>query len=87
MEASVQLPEALAQRLEKLAEEEGTSLDGLIRLLVAEHAERRKGVSGHRSGVRKEVRFPLIPIEETGVILPVTGAALEEMFALDDLAS
>ena len=87
MKASVRLPEALAQRLEKLAEEEGTSLDGLIRLLVSEHAERRRGVTGHQPGVRKEVRFPLIPIEETGVILPVTGAALDEMFALDDLAS
>jgi hypothetical protein len=87
MEATVQLPEALAHRLERLAEEEGTSLDGLLRRLVSEHVERRGPVSGHRSVPRKDVRFPLISKEETGVIQPVTGADIDEIFALDDIAS
>jgi len=85
MEATLQLPQALAHRLEELAEEEGTSLDGLIRRMVSEHVERR-GMSAHRSAVRKDVRFPLIPKEETGVIEPVTGADIDEIFALDDFA-
>ena len=85
MEATLQLPQALAHRLEKLAEEEGTSLDGLIRRMVSEHVERR-AASAHRSAVRKNVRFPLIPKEETGVIEPVTGADIDEIFALDDFA-
>ena len=87
----MQLPEVLAHRLETLAREEGTSVDGLIRRLVSEHLERRKRLSGpsagDRSTPRKDVRFPLIPKEETGVIVPVTGADLDEMFASDDLAS
>ena len=87
MEATVQLPEALAHRLERLAEEEGTSLGGLLRRLVSEYVERRGAVSGHRSAPRKDIHFPLIPKEETGVIRPVTGADLDEMFALDDFAS
>lgn len=87
MEATVQLPEALAHRLERIAEEEGTDLNGLIRRLVSEHAERRGAMSGHRIAPRREVSFPLISKEETGVIYPVTGADLDDMFALDDLAS
>jgi hypothetical protein len=91
MAVAVQLPEALAHRLQKLALEEGTSLDGLIRRLVTEHLERPKTASGHqgseRSAPRKEVRFPLIPKEETGVIFPFTGADLDEMFARDDFPS
>ena len=81
------LPQALAHRLESLAEEEGTSVDGLLRRLVSEHVERRGVVSGHRSVPRRDVQFPLIPLEETGVIQPVTGADIDEIFALDDIAS
>ncbi len=83
MPASVQLPESLAQRLEKLAEEEGTSLDGLIRLLLSEHSARTR----QKAALREEIRLPLIRIEETGVILPVTGGGLDEMFAIDDFPS
>ena len=85
--------EALAHRLERLAEEEGTSLDGLLRRLLSEHVERRGAVSGrgtvsgHRLAPRRDVCFPLIPKEETRVIRPVTGADIDGMFALDDLAS
>jgi hypothetical protein len=60
MEATVQLPEVLAHRLKRLAEEEGANLDGLIRRLVTEHLERRKAVAAHGSVPRKDVRFPLI---------------------------
>jgi len=87
VEATLQVPEALAHRLERLAEQEGTSLDGLLRRLISEHVERRGAVPGHRPSPRKDVQFPLIPKEETGVIRPVTGADLDEMFAFDDLAS
>lgn len=87
MEATVQLPEALAHQLEKLAEEEGTSIDGLIRRLVSEHLERRGSRPAHRTAPRKDALFPPIPKEETGVIRPVTGTDLDEIFALDDLAS
>ena len=87
MEATVQLPEALAHRLERIAAEEGTNLSGLIRRLVSERAERPGAASRHRTGPRGNVSFPLIPKEETGVIHPVTGSDLDEMFALDDLAS
>lgn len=87
MEATVHLPEVLAHRLERLAEEEGTSLDGLIRRLVAEHLERCKAVATHGSASRTNVRFPLISKEETGVISPVTGAELDEIFTREDLAS
>jgi hypothetical protein len=77
----------LAHRLERLAEEEGTSVHGLLRRLVSEHVERRGAASAHRLTPRKDVQLPLIPKEETGVIRPITGAELDEMFALDDLAS
>jgi hypothetical protein len=87
MEANVLLPELLVHRLERLAQEEGTSLDRLIQRLVSEHLERRKGAAALRSEPRKSVRLPLISKEETGVIMPVTGADLDEIFACDDLAS
>ena len=87
MEATVLLPELLVHRLERLAQEEGISLDRLIQRLVSEHLERPKGSFAHRSGPRKSVRLPLISREETGVMMPVTGADLDEIFACDDLAS
>ena len=89
MEATLQLPEALAHRLESLAQEEGTSVDGLIRRLVSEHLERRQLPSGRGavSANRKEVHFPLIPEKATGVILPLSGAELDEMFAREDFSS
>jgi len=85
MGATVQLPEVLARRLETLAEEEGMSVDRLIQRLVAEHLERRNALSAHGSVLRKEVRFPLIAKEETGIVSPVTGADLDEMFGSDGL--
>jgi hypothetical protein len=87
MQATLQLPGALAHRLEELAEEEGTSLDALLRLLVSEHLERRQRTARHRLAARREVHFPLISKDETGVIQPVTGMEIDEIFALDDLAS
>jgi hypothetical protein len=87
MEATAQMPEGLAQRLERLADEEGTSVDDLIRLMLSEHAGRRRCAFRRPPGVRKEVRFSLISLEETGVIQPVSGADLDDMSALDDLAS
>ena len=83
MDATLQLPEALAHRLESLAREEGTSVDGLILRLVAEHLERRPSLSAGR----KEVHFPLISAHETGVIYPLSGAELDEMFAREDFSS
>ena len=71
--------------------EEGTSVDGLVLRLVAAHLERRKSHSalrpGHQAAPRKDIRLPLIPREETGMIFPVTGADLDEMFARDNIAS
>jgi hypothetical protein len=87
MEAMVQLPEVLAHRLEMLAQEEGTSVDGLVRRMVSEHLERRKAPAPRVCAPRGEVRFPLIPKEDTGVISPVSGADIDEMFACEDLAS
>jgi hypothetical protein len=87
MEATVQLTEALADRLVRLAMEEGTTLDGLVQRLVSEHLERRKSLPGRRSVPPKDVRFPLIPGEETGTISPITGADLDDMFASDDFTS
>lgn len=57
----------------------------LIQRLVAEHLERRNVLSAHGSVLRKEVRFPLIAKEETGVISPVTGMDIDEMFGSDGL--
>ena len=85
MEATLQLPEALAHRLEALAREEGTSLNSLLGLLVSEHVERRR-LPVRSTSARKDVRFPLIPKEVTGVIGPFTGADIDELFALDDIA-
>ena len=64
MEATVHLPEALANRLARLAAEEGTRLDGLLMRLVLEHINRRH----HVPVCRKEVSFPLIPKQETGIV-------------------
>ena len=86
MQATMQLPEPLLRRLEKLADEEGTSLDGLLRRLISEHGERYRSSSGQRVARRQDVNFPLIPKEKTGLIMPVTGADLDEIFALDSLA-
>jgi hypothetical protein len=87
MDAVLQLPKALAHRLERLAQEEGTTVDGLLGQLVSEYIERHRGRHGDRAAMRREVHFPLISAEETGVIHPVTGANIDEMFALDDFAS
>jgi hypothetical protein len=77
-----QLPEALTHRLEKVAQEEGTTLEGLVRRRVSEHLERREGGSGqwtrNRTALREDVRLPLISKEETGVILPISGADPDE---------
>jgi hypothetical protein len=83
MEASVQLPDALVSRLERLAEQEGTSVPGLIQRLVAEHVEHTDPIASRK----RDAHLPLIPREKTGVILPVTGADLDEMFAREDLTS
>jgi hypothetical protein len=83
MVATVQLPDALADRLERLARQEGTSLPGLIERLLTEHLEQHKASPPGNH----ETRLPLIPKRQTGVVLPVTGADLDEMFAREDLAS
>jgi hypothetical protein len=83
MEATVRLPDALAHRLERIAKQEGISIGDLIRRLVSEHLERRHPLSVSRN----EIQFPLIPKQETGVVYPVTGAGLDEMFAREELSS
>jgi len=83
VDATLQLPEGLARSLEKLAGEEGTSVDSLIRRLVSEHLERRRPLSAGR----REINLPLIPRGETGVVSPVTGSILDEMFSGDHLSS
>ena len=83
MEATVRIPEVLANQLSKLAAEEGTSLGGLLSLLVSEHTNRRQYVPARR----KEVNFPLILKRETGIVYPVTGAGLDEILSLDDIPS
>ena len=74
MEATVHMPEALANRLARLAAEEGTSLDGLLMRLVSEHINRRQDIRVRR----KEVSFPLITKQETGIVYPVTGAGIDD---------
>lgn len=83
MDASLPLPGALVERLERLADEEGITIDDLIRRLVSEHVARRQPLHAKRA----DTRFPLIARSETGVVAPVTGKALDEMFAGEDLRS
>ena len=87
IDATLQISEALSHRLDRLAEEEGTSVDVLLRRLAAEHSERRGAISRHRPKPRKDVPFSLLSKEETGVILPVAGGDIDEMCALDNIAS
>ena len=92
IDATLQISEALSHRLERLAEEEGTSVDVLLRRLAAEHSERRGAISRHRPKPRKDVPFSLLSKEllskeETGVILPVAGGDIDEMCALYNIAS
>ncbi len=87
MEATVQLPEPLARQLSRLAQEEGRTLDGLISFLVSEHVERRSVLSAQGAPRRKDVVFPLIESEATGLIKPVSGAEIDEIFAADALTS
>jgi hypothetical protein len=61
--------------------------NGFVRILVSEHLERRQSSLGRSVSPRKDVQFPLIPKEETGVITPITGLDLDEMFTRDYLAS
>jgi hypothetical protein len=82
----MQLPQSLLRRLEKLADAEGTSLNGILRRLISEHGERHRSSPSRRTARREDVSFPLIPKEKTGPIMPVTGADLDEIFALDSLA-
>jgi hypothetical protein len=84
MEATIQLPEILAHQLESLAEQEGTSLEGLVRRLVREHIQAHPE---RAASSRKDLHFPLIPEAQTGPIGPVTGAQLDEIFAREDLPS
>ena len=86
MDTAVQLPEALADRLKTLAQAEGIQLDSLIRRLISEYEIRDQAMSGYQPVRRGDINFPLIPQEATGVIMPVTGAYLDEMFAFDSLA-
>jgi hypothetical protein len=58
----------------------------LLPRLIPEHGERRRTSTGQRVARREDVNFRLIPKEETGLIMPVTGADLDQMFALDSLA-
>ena len=80
MEETIHLPEDLAGRLEDLAKEEGISLDTLVGRLVSEHLERRKRPSAER----KTVQLPRLSRDEVGVILPLTGAEIDEIFASED---
>ncbi len=82
-DTTIQLPETLARRLEDLAKAEGVTIDVLLRRFVSEHGERRR----HLGANRKLVDFPLISLDEARVILPVSGADIDEMFARDHLAS
>jgi hypothetical protein len=60
----------------------------LLPRLIPEHGERRRTSTGQRvvKTRRQDVNFSLIPKEKTGLIMPVAGADLDQMFALDSLA-
>jgi hypothetical protein len=75
--ATLQLPEALADRLLSLVSEEG-----VIEWTAAAEAHLITTLLP-----RKRLNFPLTPKEETGVISRVSGADLDEMFTRDYLAS
>jgi hypothetical protein len=83
MAAIVTLPDALARRLQKMANERVTSLETIVRRLVSEVVEHYPEKRVHR----KEAALPLVPKSKTGMILPVSGKDLDEMFAREHFAS
>ena len=62
MQATVELPEAVLQRLEALARQEGAMAADLIRRLVEAHVRRGEPVVEPTH----DVTLPLIPASETG---------------------
>ena len=80
MAATIQLPDNLAGCLVDLAREENISIDILVGRLVSEHLERRTRAKVEK----KDVRFPLLSSEEVPVIVPQTGAEIDELFARED---
>jgi hypothetical protein len=78
MSANLHVPEVLAHRLERIAEQEGKSVNRLI------EDESTQSVPTPGVPKRGEIRLPLIPAKGKSKIRPVTGLDLDELFALDD---
>lgn len=83
MQATVELPDAVAGQLEALAAQEGTTVEKLIERLVSGYVRQLPAL---RSG-QGEVSLPLVAENETGPVRTVTGADLDEIFAREDFAA
>lgn len=79
MQATVEFPDAVLQRLELLATQEGATAADLIRRLVEAHLNLRETPALPN----QYVRLPLIPASETGPIQPVTGSDVDEILSRD----
>ena len=60
MEATVRLPEALADRLIRLATEEGVTVDGFVRILVSECLFGAKRCGGAKTPERISTKYSLV---------------------------
>jgi hypothetical protein len=83
MQATVELPEAVAQQLEVLARREGATPGDLIRRIVEDHVARSQPV------IRRalNVSLPLIPASETGPIRAITGRDVDEILSDERLTA
>ena len=76
MRATVNLPDALFQQLEIIAQGEGATPSDLIQRIVQAH------VASHPStvtGCGDTATLPLIPASETGSIQPISGADVDAL--------
>ena len=83
MQATVELPEVVLQRLETLARREGATPGNLIRRIVEEHVARSEPAAGRAINMS----LPLIPASETGPIGAITGQDVDELLSDDRLTA
>ena len=83
MQATVELPESVIERLEMLARREGATPADLIRRIVEDHVAR----SGPLVERAVNVSLPLIPASETGPIQSVTGKEVDESLSDERLTA
>lgn len=81
MRATFEFPDTIFRELESIARREGATPGDLIRRLVEDHLNRRD----FAMAPRQNVRLPLIPESETGVIPFIKGAEVDEILSRDHL--